>query len=62
MMSNPIVEDFLDKAVVLEPTPIATLPPEPVVTDEDFDKEVNLMMVDTFDSMDAEPSSAHDLV
>ncbi|KAI3872678.1 hypothetical protein MKX03_004253, partial [Papaver bracteatum] len=62
MMSNPVVEDFIDKAIILEPTPISTLPPKPLLTDEDFEREVSLMMVDTMDSMDAEPSSAHDLV
>ncbi|XP_026452841.1 uncharacterized protein LOC113353462 [Papaver somniferum] len=60
MMSNPIIEIFSDRDV-LEPTSIATLPPEPIVTDEEFQKEVNLMMMDTVDSMDAEPSLAHDL-
>lgn len=30
--------------------------------DEDFEKEFNLMMVDSMDSMDVEPYSVHDLV
>ncbi|XP_026398710.1 uncharacterized protein LOC113294531 [Papaver somniferum] len=55
------VEDCLDKAVVLEPISLATFPPGFSLTDEDFEKEFNLMMVDSMDSMGAEPSSVHDL-
>lgn len=49
------------EALILEPMPLEMLPPEPEITDEDFEKEVDLMMMDS-DSMDAEPSGAHDLV
>ncbi|KAI3862575.1 hypothetical protein MKX03_037679, partial [Papaver bracteatum] len=53
-------EELLE-AAILEPIPLTMLPPEPEITDEEFEKEINLMMMDS-DSMDAEPSSAHDLV
>lgn len=46
---------------MLEPVPLATLPPEPVVTDEEFEKEIDLMMMDS-DTMEADPSLVHDLV
>ncbi|RZC56459.1 hypothetical protein C5167_015303 [Papaver somniferum] len=47
--------------IVLEPVSLASLPPEHVITDEEFEKEIDLMMMDS-GSMDVEPSSAHDLV
>lgn len=53
-------EDIKD-GLVLEPVPLATLPPEPVVTDEEFEKEIDLMMMDS-DTMEADPSLVHDLV
>lgn len=52
-------DDFKD-AIILEPVPLDTLPPEPIVTDEEFEKEIDLMMLDS-SSMDAETSEAHDL-
>ncbi|XP_026390311.1 uncharacterized protein LOC113285751 isoform X2 [Papaver somniferum] len=51
-------EDFKD-AIILEPLPLASLPPEPVITDEEFEREVDLMMMDD-DSMAEDPSTAHD--
>lgn len=50
----------LKEVLVLEPMSLSMLPQEPVVTDEEFDKEIDLMMMDP-SSMDAEPSSAHNL-
>lgn len=60
-VSNSDQNSEFKDAIILEPMSLASHPPEPVVTDEEFDKEINLIMMD-FGSMDAEPSSAHDLV
>lgn len=35
-VKNPVVGDCVDKAVVLEPLPVANLPPEPVLSQEDL--------------------------
>ncbi|KAI3915769.1 hypothetical protein MKW92_023132, partial [Papaver armeniacum] len=55
-------EEFKNE-LVLEPVPVplASLPPEPVVMDEEFEKDIDLMMMDTV-SMVAEPPVAHDHV
>lgn len=47
--------------IVLEPVSLASLPPEHVITDEEFEKEIDLTMMDS-GSMDVESYSAHDLV
>ncbi|KAI3846000.1 hypothetical protein MKX03_009528, partial [Papaver bracteatum] len=47
--------------IILEPMPIASLPPEPVISNEEFDKEIDLMMLDS-DPMAVETSHARDLV
>lgn len=60
-LENSSIGDCIDKAVVLEPTPLAVLPPEPLISKEELENEVNLMMVDSMDSMDADPPSTHDL-
>ncbi|KAI3862068.1 hypothetical protein MKX03_001511, partial [Papaver bracteatum] len=60
-MSLPAQNDEFRDTITLEPMPLSTLPPELVITNEEFEKEVDLMMMD-HDSMTAEPSLAHDLV
>lgn len=52
-------DEFLDN-VILEPMPLAALPPEPVISNEEFEKEIDLMMLDS-DLMAADTSPAHDL-
>ncbi|KAI3923036.1 hypothetical protein MKW92_006967, partial [Papaver armeniacum] len=59
-LSNPVVGDCNGNEFVPEPTPLVSLPLEPVVTDDEFVKEINLMLVDSVDSMDVEPAPAHD--
>ncbi|KAI3866679.1 hypothetical protein MKW92_039905, partial [Papaver armeniacum] len=54
------VDDFKD-SIVFEPLPLASLPPEPAITDEEFEKEIDLMMLDS-NSMAADTSSSHDIV
>lgn len=59
----PANEDcFYKDEFLLEPIPLSPLPPEPMITSEEFDNEVNLMMIDTEDFMDAEAPSAPKLV
>ncbi|XP_026384062.1 uncharacterized protein LOC113279597 [Papaver somniferum] len=53
-------KEVFSEPLILEPLPLSMLPPEPEITDEEFEKEVDLMMMDT-DSMYAEPSDAHGL-
>ncbi|KAI3881781.1 hypothetical protein MKX03_001021, partial [Papaver bracteatum] len=59
--SNTDQNNEFKDAIVLEPVPLAFLSPKPVIPDEEFEKEIDLMMMD-YGSMDAEPSSSHDLV
>ncbi|XP_026459111.1 uncharacterized protein LOC113359741 [Papaver somniferum] len=47
--------------MILEPMPLSMLPSEPDITDEEFEKEVDLMMMDSY-PMEAVPLDAHDLV
>ncbi|XP_026445212.1 uncharacterized protein LOC113345752 [Papaver somniferum] len=61
-LSNaPSLAEELKDGIILEPMPLAFLPPEPVITDEDFEKEVDLMMLDQ-DTMTDAPDMAHDPV
>ncbi|XP_026435978.1 uncharacterized protein LOC113333788 [Papaver somniferum] len=53
-------DESLDN-VILEPIPLASLTPEPVITDEEFEKEIDLMMLDS-DPLAAETSHSHDLL
>ncbi|KAI3990182.1 hypothetical protein MKX01_029160, partial [Papaver californicum] len=39
------------KKWALEPIHVVTLPPEPEITAEEFEKEMNLMMVDPNETM-----------
>ncbi|XP_026424295.1 uncharacterized protein LOC113320606 [Papaver somniferum] len=59
-LNIPEAENEIDGKIHLEPYPLATLPPNPFVTDEEFVKEANLMMTDSVDAMDEEPPAVHD--
>ncbi|KAI3867973.1 hypothetical protein MKX03_035189, partial [Papaver bracteatum] len=59
--SNVDQNDEFKDAIVLEHLLLASLPPEPVITDEEFKNKIDLMMMDS-DSMDVGPSSDHDIV
>lgn len=59
-LSIPYVKNEMNYTLLLEPVPLDTLPPEPFISNEEFDKEVNLMMNESVDTMDVEPSSVHD--
>ncbi|KAI3894319.1 hypothetical protein MKX03_029321, partial [Papaver bracteatum] len=59
--SAPSQSEVFNDTIILEPLPLASLPPEPVITDEKFEREVDLMMMD-YDSMAENPSAAHDMV
>ncbi|XP_026459628.1 uncharacterized protein LOC113360323 [Papaver somniferum] len=59
-LSNPDVGDCNGNEFVLEPTLLVSLPLRPVVTDDEFEKEINLMLVDYVDSMDVEHAPAND--
>ncbi|XP_026384902.1 uncharacterized protein LOC113280499 [Papaver somniferum] len=61
ILGNIVPNDEFKDNLILEPMPISMLPLEPVVTEEEFEKEIDLMMLDS-DSMALETSTAHDLV
>ncbi|XP_026377691.1 uncharacterized protein LOC113271987 [Papaver somniferum] len=54
-------EEEILKKITSTKFPASYVPPEPVLSQEEFENEVNLMMVDVMDTMDAEPPSSHDL-
>ncbi|XP_026457627.1 uncharacterized protein LOC113358311 isoform X2 [Papaver somniferum] len=58
-LSVPPQNDEFKDAILLDHMPLAFLPPEPVITDEEFEKEVDLMMMDD-GSMAEDTSMAHD--
>lgn len=58
-MREPSQNEEFKEPIMLEPMPLATLPPEQIITDEEFEREVDLMMMDG-DSMAVDISMTHD--